>query len=769
MYQEVEPGMPCNDPEVCKSCRRPFGKHELPHAYQDRQGVCQQCFSPLPISKPQSETHSNGSQCPANSVTPADDGPLTSTGPQAAPSPANPDALELNESQRRAATSDHGHALVLAGAGCGKTKTIIARCEHLIACGVPAHQICVLAFTRRAAAEIAARVNARMGQQAKGLHASTFHSFCMLIINQHPQWFGSAGWTVIDRDEQIDLLNLIRHQRRDGLPSAETLIDIHSFARNTLCDLSTATSNYHESHEGGDPCLPHEQEIALIFRQYEARKRSRHYLDYDDILDIIANQLQNRPDVRRLITSRYSHIIVDEFQDTNALQWKLLDQFKDSVSLFCVGDDAQSIYGFRGADFRMIHSFQDRVPGATKSKLEDNYRSTQEILDLSNWVLEQSPLRYEKKLRAVRGPGPKPRILNFTDTWDEASWIANDLLARHRNGAKWNRHMILVRSAWSARFAQKSLIENTIPYRFIGGTHLFAAAHVKDVLSILRVAANVHDELGWVRYLKLWPTIGEKTATALANQLLEKGTPTEALACLASADNQIAAGDCRTLLESCAAASTPLQALATATSGLEPLLAKRYHKDWPRRTSDFTILEKLAQTHSSLTDFISECVLNPVYETEMRGEPTPDAVTLITVHSAKGTEADVCYIVDASPGSWPHNRALSGGNPETRRDKVEEERRVLYVALTRARKVLTLTRTWFGANARLGATPATDEYFLAGIPPELVSEETAAALPPQAGRDAGGVISAPMTHIGIITRDDLKKCAAQFSPSPPSQ
>ena len=295
----------------------------------------------------------------------------------------------------------------------------------------PASRIYVLTFTRKAAAEITSRVAAKFGLAAKELRASTFHAFCMSFIHQYPQAFGCQGCTIIDRDDQVDLMKAIRGgSRADGLPTAGELADIYSLARNTRCNLSEAISNYNDSYLRG------KDKIAPILHRYEERKRQRKYLDYDDILDVVATQMRDNPQIRSLIASRFSHILVDEFQDTNNLQWSLLDSLKDRANLFCVGDDAQSIYGFRGADFKTIHSFTARVQGATVLKLEDNYRSTQEILDLSNWLLGQSPLAYNKKLNAVRGSGKKPRLLNFISEWEEAAWIGEDLLARRREGRR---------------------------------------------------------------------------------------------------------------------------------------------------------------------------------------------------------------------------------------------------------------------------------------------------------------------------------------------
>ncbi len=216
---------------------------------------------------------------------------------------ANPDILDLNPSQLAASTFNGGHALVLAGAGCGKTKTIIARCEHLIANGVPASRIYVMTFTRKAAAEITSRVSAKFGLAAKELKASTFHAFCLAFIHQYPQAFGCQGYTIIDRDDQIDLMKAIRgYSKSDGLPTAGEITDIYSLARNIRCDLSEAIANYNDEY------LPCKEKIAPILRRYEARKRQRKYLDYDDILDVVATQMRDNPQIRGIIASRFSHI-----------------------------------------------------------------------------------------------------------------------------------------------------------------------------------------------------------------------------------------------------------------------------------------------------------------------------------------------------------------------------------------------------------------------------------------------------------------------------
>jgi DNA helicase-2/ATP-dependent DNA helicase PcrA len=473
-----------------------------------------------------------------------------------------PDTLDLNPGQHAAATFMGGHALVLAGAGCGKTTTILARCEHLIASGVPASGIFVLAFTRKAADQIIERVGITLGSAARGLKASTFHKFCLTLIHAYPQLFRCHGYTVIDRDDQLHLMRAIRSgSKGDGLPTAAEIMDIYSLARNTRCQLAEAITRYDEE------LVQHEIAMAGIVRGYEARKRKRKYLDFDDILEIVAKQLRDNPQLRNVIARRFAHVLVDEFQDTNNLQWSLLDSLKDHATLFCVGDDAQSIYGFRGADFTTVHSFKERIPGATVLKLADNYRSTQEILDLSNWLLRQSPLAYGKELRAINGSGRKPRLENFADEWNEASWIAEDLLARRAGGADWSDHMILVRGSWSARAVQAQLIQRNIPYRYIGGTGLLQTSHLRDVVAGLRIVANPEDELAWVRYLRLWPGIGEILANRIVEKIMDKPNLPDILNLLSG--NKKAGGDCRKTIELVAALSgNPVEAFRASVRAL---------------------------------------------------------------------------------------------------------------------------------------------------------------------------------------------------------
>lgn len=586
----------------------------------------------------------------------------------------------LNVNQHAAATFTGNHALVLAGAGTGKTRTIIARAGYLIHSGVPADRIQVLTFTRRSAKEIVERVKVGLGDRAEGLNASTFHTWCMTLIRRMPKLFGCVGHTVIDREDQLNLFRLLRgSQNSTSIPPAAMLCDIYSYARNTRLSL-TKTLELHYND-----LLSVKEKIADVIRAYEAKKRGRNYLDYDDILDVVATVLKKDADIRNYISRQYDHLLVDEMQDTNPLQWELLEPLCDRVKLFCVGDDAQSIYGFRGADFRNVHSFTQRVSDSVILRLEQNYRSTQEILDLSNWLLDQSPIDYSKRLIAVRGKGHKPKLLNFQSEWEEGRWIADDIARRRDNGADWSQHMILSRSGYSARAVETTLLARNIPYRFIGGTKLLESAHIRDLLSLLRIVANPLDELAWVRYLTLWPKVGDVTANRVIEQFPMTGEVSAFISVLNNDDKLPEV--CKLAFSNVAAMADNLgEAYILAKQALWPILEHTYSKNWDRRKGDFDLVEKLVGRHTSIFAFIEEYLLDPVYTSAIDRLEIDDTVTIITIHSAKGTEKPVCYVINVSPGSFPP--AYSVNNP----DEVEEERRVLYVALTRAQDELILTR-----------------------------------------------------------------------------
>ena len=622
------------------------------------------------------------------------------------------DKISLNKNQKIAAEYEDRHILVLAGAGTGKTLTIIARAEYLIRKGVDPRRILLLTFTRRASKEMIDRLYLSIGDAAQKVTAGTFHHFCLLTMRKMPDKFGIKDFTVIDRDDQISLMKLGRAQyveKGKVFPRASQLVNIYSYARNTNIGISQYLNKYKEYDDETT------EKILNVFIDYDKRKQLNRYLDFDDILHRFGEKLHEDPSISNQLRSFYDHILVDEMQDTNPLQWLILDGLRDPAKLFCVGDDAQSIYAFRGADFRNVHSFTERVPDSIVLKLEENYRSTQGILDLSNWLLKESPLNYNKNLKAQRGKGTKPILKDFFSDLMEAKWIAENLIERHEEGFSWNDHMILTRTAWGSRSVEAMLIEKKIPYIFIGGTSFLQAAHVKDILCLVRAAASQDDELAWIRYLTLWPKIGDVTASRLISSMKQTGSIEKAFEQIATKNEnkqKIIDGP-ETVLKYW---DEPTKALGAGASFLEPLLSQRYDK-WNVRKNDFDLLVRLAERYRSLMRFIETYTLDPITSTAITRLKNDEVVTLITIHSAKGTESPVCYVIRVEPGMFPHIRSV--GNE----DEEEEERRTLYVAMTRAKDELILTRSENQSSYSYSYGDAEEAYFLSDVPDDLIEED----------------------------------------------
>lgn len=662
---------------------------------------------------------------------------------------------ELNQQQREAVEFGGRHALVLAGAGTGKTRTIIARAAWLISSGVDPYRIQILSFTRKSSAEIVQRVRSML-PEVRNLSGNTFHSWCTGLIKYYPKVFAFSDFTLLEPADQTDAFKLLLGKDRIVIQKTRmkpsVFRDVYSFAVNTRCSLSESIRRIVFEGETGEEVNrlieENRHHFASIIRKYQEYKASHRQMDYDDILNSVVSVLSRNGEARKYLASRYDHILVDEMQDTNPLQWSLLAQFVPYCHLFCVGDDAQSIYAFRGADFRNVHSFSERVPDAAVLKLEDNYRSTQEILDVSNWLLEQSPLDYGKKLRAVRGSGEKPRLEHFYSEWDEANWIADDILEGYTENSKsYSDFMVLSRTVRGLRSLETVLIERKIPYQVFGGVQLLESAHIRDLLSVLKVVSNIRDEISWARYLCLWPGIGEVTAAKYIEAFADCKTADE---CISVLEKKLGAGRGRgsecdglrpgaveTLDRLKVLDSSPSEAIDTALECMQGILSARYPSDWKKRLTDFPVLSRIAKSYSTVNEFIVEFVLDPSLNESLFGdrETDGDVVTLSTVHSAKGLEADTCYVMNVSPGTYPMSRAVAEGL-----DAVEEERRCLYVALTRARNRLVITRnisSLHGSRLMVSASVSdrdnpsgqavdsdnVETYFFNGLPADLFDSD----------------------------------------------
>lgn len=664
---------------------------------------------------------------------------------------------ELNDAQRLAAENRGRNSLVLAGAGTGKTTTVVARANFLISEGADPTRVQVLTFTRRSALDIQRRVTNAAGRTSKKVRASTFHAWCHSLVRSNPQVFGYRDWTLIDASDQQSLFALARGKRKRGtFPTAGEIQGAYSFARNTLVSLKESVA--YKLPEFAEDF----QSIASICIDYQKRKSQGKYLDYDDLLEIVGIRLQESPEAKTAVASQIDHILVDEAQDTNPLQWTIIRPLVESVHLFAVGDDAQSIYGFRGADFESIHQFKERIPDSEVFRLQDNYRSTQEILTLSNWLLTQSTLEYDKDLRAVRGKGEVPRYELFRNPFDEAEFIADEIQDKHQEGiSPWADNLILSRTNFQARPIEAELLARKIPYQFIGGTKLLESAHIKDLLSVLRVIANPFDELGWARFLMMYPGVGEVRAAKLIDRVMRiasSGSGKEKGSGYPLGDlvrDPLMPGSAAEVLEAVWATREDVAgAIRTSLSLLQGMLEGRYaDKHWDARKRDFDSLVTLAEGRSSITEFVEEYLIDPIHVSQI-GPSESDCVIISTIHSAKGLEAKRVFVSGVHPGNYPHERSVG------RLADIEEERRVLYVALTRAKDHLILTGQ-LRSSAVYGALPASDGsggedndliddanyasllFFLAEVPKKLVLRSAKSGHAPFRGVGRSGAAQEP--------------------------
>lgn len=632
----------------------------------------------------------------------------------------------LNAQQRAAAEFSGRNLLVLAGAGTGKTRTIIARARHLLRTGVDPNRILILSFTKKSAREIVNRL-ACAQTDGDAPHGQTFHSWCMELITSNPEVFRFGRFVVIDDDDTEQAFKLVcgKNFNKDNYIQPKTLAAVYSYMVNTCTNLTEALKhllfNDNVDARRQEQIMQKRPIYEGAIRQYMAFKNERGYLDYDDLLMRVANGLAKNPQAADYIAARYDHILVDEMQDTNPLQYRLLSSFWSRCNLFCVGDDAQSIYGFRGADFQSIHSFECIVPQAKKQLLTLNYRSTQEILDLANWVLASSPLNYDKYLEAARGAGHKPVVLHYVSEYDQA----RDIVERIRDGLAseglaYHDHMVLSRSNWGLRPIEQCLLEAKIPYVIYGGTALTKSAHVRDVMSALRIVANPVDELAWMRFLQLFPGIGDKRAGNLIGKLI---THDSLAAALDSVEGdplmpRLAIETLRAVMEVQAQVA---KAVRRASLKLAALLEANYKESWPRRRQDFTVLENIANYSESIAAFIADYNLDPSLGTATKdGSDPQDCVVISTIHSAKGLEATNCYLVNANFRQYPSAKAVEMGQ-----DAIEEDRRCLYVALTRAKDRLFIYRdvTCINVTEDNNSDDTNKYYFLNNIPSHLIEME----------------------------------------------
>ncbi|MBL8436350.1 MAG: ATP-dependent helicase [Zoogloea sp.] len=617
---------------------------------------------------------------------------------------ALPDYLTgLNTAQRDAALhgsgphADAGPLLVIAGAGSGKTNTLAHRVAHLLAQGADPGQILLLTFSRRAADEmtrrvqrIAAKVSPRHARLAQGGFpwAGTFHSVGARLLREFAGRIGlDPAFTIHDREDSGDLMNLVRHElglsaKGKRFPLKGTCLAIYSAAVNTQASLTDVLQTSFPW------CAGWSAELRDLFLAYVQAKQAQQVLDYDDLLLYWA-QMVAEPDLARELGARFSHILVDEFQDTNRLQAGLLRAMRpDGHGLTVVGDDAQSIYSFRGATVRNILDFPGQFDTpARRITLDRNYRSTQPILAAANAVIAQAKERFSKDLWSERISGEKPRLVSLRDESDQAAWVVDQVLARREAGLRLKAQAVLFRAAQHSVRLEIELTRRNIPFVKFGGLKFLEAAHVKDILAVLRWTQNPRDRLSGFRAIQLLPGLGPKTAGRILDNL-QAAPP----GCRLLAEQPVPDGARKAWL----AFATLVEALRASTAWPAPIeqLAQWYEgelerlfDDAPVRQADIQQLARIAATYPSLERFLTELTLDPPDATsDESGTPLldEDYLVLSTIHSAKGREWSAVSLLNTVDGCLPSDLATGSEH------EIEEEMRLLYVAMTRAKDHLDL-------------------------------------------------------------------------------
>lgn len=600
----------------------------------------------------------------------------------------------LNPEQLRAVSSEARSLLVVAGAGTGKTKTLAARVARLVDDGVPPSRILLLTFTRRAAREMIRRAERMVATDIAGIWGGTFHAVGNRLIRRFASRSSTLGdFTIIDQADSADLIGLIRSEMHldsttKRMPQKATLASIYSAAVNAAEPLEELVPRRFPW------CRADIEAISEIFRGYVERKRHHNLLDLDDLLLYWRALLEGGDgDVMR---GMFDHVLVDEYQDTNALQADILLKMRSSSDrLMVVGDDAQSIYSFRSADVRNILDFPARHPGCEIVTLESNYRSVQPILDCSNAVIAQAKERHTKDLRAVRTGTTRPSLLTCTDEAEQSDEVCRVVLEHLEAGIGLRDQAVLFRTGHHSALLEIELSRRNVPFVKYGGLRFVEAAHVKDVVCMLRILENPHDELAWFRTLQLLEGVGAATARRLMSELGVRvtgeadpdhdpvGRFLAGEAKLPAAASEEGAGLVAALAD-CRATTDVATQIDRLTAFYKGLLERLY--DAPvARARDVDELAGLAANYQSRSSFLVDMATDPPASTEdLAGPPVldEDYLVLSTIHSAKGAEWNVVHVIHAADGMIPSDMA-TGDEQE-----IEEELRLLYVALTRARNHL---------------------------------------------------------------------------------
>ncbi|MBU4260278.1 MAG: ATP-dependent helicase [Proteobacteria bacterium] len=612
--------------------------------------------------------------------------PLNSSSANPLPSRIGPD--DLNPPQFEAVRTINGPVLVIAGAGSGKTRTLVYRLVHMVEQGIAPDNILLLTFTRKAAQQMVSRAATLLDDTCQRVMGGTFHAVANLLLRRYGHHVGYApNFTILDRADAEGIINLIKSSldlsgAGKRFPSKRVILNIISGSVNKSHSLEElVSSQYFHLAEFMD-------DLHRIRNHYQQFKRDHGLMDYDDLLVNFRDVLAENENVRREVSARFQYLMVDEYQDTNKIQAQIVRLIASSHdNVMVVGDDSQSIYSFRGADFRNIMDFPKIYSGTKIIRLEENYRSSQKILEMTNAIIEQAQERYPKKLFSNIAAGEKPALFAARDEKEQARYVAQKIDELHRQGTPYHEMAVLFRAGFHSFKLELELAGSQIAFEKWGGLKLTETAHVKDVISYLRLIANMRDSLSWHRILLHLPKVGPKTAQKIVATVAAAEDPLAALSQYPPAPawkNEF--NELVRMLYDLGNSRTPLAQFERIMEYYQPVFERLYHDDYPSRARDLEQFKNIIGEYQTLQDFLDDASLDPP---NLTADPlaASDNKTLIlsTIHSAKGLEWDTVFIIDLADGKFPSAHSIPFP------DQFEEERRLLYVAATRAKTRLFLT------------------------------------------------------------------------------
>jgi DNA helicase-2/ATP-dependent DNA helicase PcrA len=630
---------------------------------------------------------------------------------------------ELNEAQFEAATTIEGPLLIIAGAGTGKTRTLVYRVAHLIDRGIDPRSILLLTFTRRAAEEMLRRASLLIDNRCSQVAGGTFHSFANMVLRTHGRRIDLLpSFTIMDRTDSEDAIQLIRAEmglnaKDRRFPRKQTVAEIFSMSINKQTRLADLLELEY----------PHlvdvTYELAELYRRYVDYKQARALLDYDDLLTKLRDLLACDEQARRRLSDTYRFVMVDEYQDTNALQAeivRLLAATHDNVAV--VGDDAQSIYSFRGANFRNIMDFPNQFPGARIIKLEENYRSTQPILNLTNEIIQRAREGYDKRLFTRKTAGEKPKLVQADSEPMQSQFVCQKILELREEGVPLWDIAVLFRSSFHSFDLELELARHNIPFVKRGGFQFMETAHIKDLLAHLRVLANPQDAISWQRILLLLDGVGPGASQKIIKWLLADANPIRRLRSY-PAQGKVAHA-LKTLaqvLEEAARAELPSEQAQYLMQYYAPILKQIHPDDHPKRLRDLEHFQSMTERYRNLQRLLSDMALEPPTDSvagALAVDPDEGPLVLSTIHSAKGLEFHSVFIIWALEGRFP-----SMYNMHSVED-LEEERRLLYVAATRAKQNLFISYPTRIYDKSLRMVLSRPSQFIDGISTKLLEPVT---------------------------------------------